>query len=63
MRTVMHHFRKYGPNGVPNGRVDTQNLGNGITPCLLSASLSLCGSRKHSLRSLAYLAHSRIIRD
>lgn len=35
---VMPHLSKYGPMGVPKGRVVTQNLGNGSTPCLRSIS-------------------------
>jgi hypothetical protein len=34
MRVVAAHFNQYGPNGVPNGRVEVQNLVNGSTPCL-----------------------------
>lgn len=34
MMKVISHFKKYGPNGVPKGLVDTQNSVNGSTPCL-----------------------------
>lgn len=34
MITVRAHFKKYGPKGVPNGRVEVQNLVKGRTPCL-----------------------------
>lgn len=36
IRIVMAHFKMYGPMGFPNGRVVTQNLGHGNTPCLSS---------------------------
>ena len=34
MRIVMAHLIRYGPSGVPNGRVDAQKRGKGRTPCL-----------------------------
>ena len=34
MITVMAHWTRYGPNGVPNGLVEVQNLGHGSIPCL-----------------------------
>ena len=34
MRTVIAHLTRYGPNGVPKGRVDAQKGGKGRTPCL-----------------------------
>lgn len=37
--SVTTHFMKYGPIGVPNGFVETQNLVNGSTPCLIAAKL------------------------
>ena len=33
-RAVKAQMTKYGPNGVPKGRVETQNLVKGKTPCL-----------------------------
>ena len=30
----MAHLMRYGPNGVPNGRVDAQKRGKGRVPCL-----------------------------
>lgn len=45
MMIVTNHLMKYGPSGVPNGRVLTQNLGNGITPCLI-VNVSMYLSRK-----------------
>lgn len=42
MMIVMNHLMKYGPSGVPNGRVLTQNLGNGITPCLFRWFQYIC---------------------
>lgn len=33
MSTVMAHLSRYGPSGVPKGRVDTQNGVQGSTPC------------------------------
>ena len=41
MRIVMAHLMKYGPSGVPNGRVDAQKRGKGRTPCLLNKVRSL----------------------
>lgn len=34
MMIVNAHFTKYGPRGVPKGRVDVQKLVQGRTPCL-----------------------------
>jgi hypothetical protein len=41
INTVMAHFNKYGPIGVPNGFVVTQNLGYGSTPCLPISRMTL----------------------
>lgn len=37
MMTVRNHFTKYGPRGVPKGRVEVQNAVKGRTPCLVQA--------------------------
>lgn len=39
MRIVSAHLTKYGPSGVPKGRVEAQKRGKGSTPCLLSRKL------------------------
>lgn len=41
INTVMAHFNMYGPIGVPNGLVVTQNLGYGRTPCLPISRMTL----------------------
>jgi hypothetical protein len=38
--TVKVHLTKYGPSGVPKGRVDAQKRGQGRTPCLRLPNLA-----------------------
>ena len=60
MRIVMAHLTKYGPSGVPKGRVDAQKRGKGRTPCL--CSIQICDPAREN-KQKRYLPHSRMTLD
>ena len=50
IRKVRIHLTKYGPKGVPNGRVDAQKRGYGSTPCLPHSRINLDVPRSTAMR-------------
>jgi len=60
MMRVKAHFKKYGPSGVPKGRVEVQNLVNGRTPCLYIHVSQWSRNRKPAYVPPTLTKHTRL---